>query len=128
MHGCLKRTPIVAKSTCEVKRPVIQKPMLYVHRPSRFPNCFPSDVEARDHFTSLIRKVEQGTAVELTRHGKPVAVLISMAEYQKLNGERPSFWDALTLFRNNVDLRQMDIQPEIFENLRDSSPGREVAF
>ncbi len=87
-----------------------------------------SIVEARDHFTSLVRKVEQGTAVELTRHGKPVAVLISMAEYQKLNGERSSFWDALTRFRNSVDLQQLDIQPEIFENLRDSSPGREVAF
>ena len=87
-----------------------------------------SIVEARDHFTSLIRKVEQGTAVELTRHGKPVAVLISMAEYQKLNGEKSSFWDALSQFRNSIDLQQADIQPEIFENLRDSSHGREVAF
>ena len=35
---------------------------------------------ARDKLTSITRDVEGGTPVELTRHGRPVAVLLSVEE------------------------------------------------
>ena len=85
-----------------------------------------SIADARDQFTSLVRDVEQDTTVELTRRGKPVAVLMSIQEYQRLQAHRIRFWDAYTTFRDKVNLQKLDIQPELFTELRDTSPGREV--
>jgi len=41
--------------------------------------------EAKDMLTQLVHSVEKGEAVRITRHGKPVAVLVSTQEYQRLN-------------------------------------------
>jgi prevent-host-death family protein len=87
-----------------------------------------SIAEARDHFTTLVRNVEQESAIELTRRGKSVAVLLSIQEYQRLSSSRGGFWKAFTAFRNRVDLRELDIEPDIFTGLRDQSPGREMAL
>lgn len=85
-----------------------------------------SIAEARDHFTALVRDVEQETAIELTRHGKPVAVLMSIDEYRRLTAEKVDFWEAYTAFREKVDLQQLNIRPEIFADVRDRESGREV--
>lgn len=82
--------------------------------------------KARDQFTSLVRDVEQDATVELTRRGKPVAIIMSIKEYQRLQASRIGFWDAYTTFRDKVNLQQLDIQPELFKEWRDLSPGREV--
>ena len=87
-----------------------------------------SIAEARNHFTALIHKVEQDAAIELTRRGKPVAVILSVWQYQQLHAEKRGFWGAFTTFRAKFDLQQLDVQPEIFKELRDKSDGREVAF
>jgi prevent-host-death family protein len=87
-----------------------------------------SIAEARNHFTALIHKVEQDAAVELTRRGKPVAVILSLRQYQQLQAEKNGFWGAYNAFRAKFDLRQLDIQPEIFKELRDKSEGREVVL
>ena len=79
-----------------------------------------SVTEARDHFTSLIREVEQQASVELTRHGKPVAVLLSSQEYKRLTASRPDFWEAYTAFRDQVNLQELDIEPEIWADVRSS--------
>ena len=39
--------------------------------------------DARNSLSSLIRQAESGELVELTRHEKPVAVLLGYGEYQK---------------------------------------------
>jgi antitoxin Phd len=39
-----------------------------------------SIAKARNHFTSLVRAVERESATELTRRGKPVAVMLSIQE------------------------------------------------
>lgn len=85
-----------------------------------------SIAEARDHFTALVRDVEQEAVIELTRHGKPVAVLLSIDEYRRLTAGKVDFWQAYTAFREKVDLQQLDIRPEIFTDARDRAPGREV--
>ena len=87
-----------------------------------------SIAEARDHFAALIHKVEQDTAVELTRRGKPVAIIMSIQQYQQLQAKRTGFWQAFNSFRSKYDLHQLDIQPETFAELRDGTPGREVAL
>ena len=87
-----------------------------------------SIAEARDNFTAIVRDVERVSAIELTRRGKPVAVLISIEKYRRLSAGRKNYWDAYSEFRDGADLRRLDIEPEIFEGLRDVAPGRETAW
>ena len=83
--------------------------------------------EARQRLPSLVQSVERGDSVELTRHGKPVAVLISVREYQQLQASRPGLWDAITAFRDSSDLGALDIDVDrVFGDIRDSSAGRDV--
>ena len=87
-----------------------------------------SIAEARDRFTSIVRDVEEKVAgVELTRRGEPVAVLLSVREYRRLSGEK-RFWDSYLAFREGSDLERSGIEPEVFEGLRDASPGREAGW
>ena len=84
--------------------------------------------EARDRFTSIVRDVEEKVAgVVLTRRGEPVAVLLSLQEYRRLAGEK-GFWDAYLTFREESGLDGLGIEPEVFEGLRDTSPGREAGW
>ena len=83
-----------------------------------------SIAEARRHLSSIVRDVEQAAVVELTRRGKPVAVLISPAEYRHLHSERMLFADAYRSFRERVNLADLDIGPDTFEGVRDVAPGR----
>jgi hypothetical protein len=54
-----------------------------------------------------------------------VAVLVSVAEYERLRPRRPDLWEAIEAFRERTDLSDVDVD-EIFRGVRDSSPGREV--
>lgn len=87
-----------------------------------------SIAEARNRFTAIVHDVEQEAAIELTRRGKPVAVLVSIHEYKRLSSNAGGFWKAFTAFRNRVNLQELEIEPEIFTGLRDQSPGREVSL
>ena len=54
--------------------------------------------EARKSLPGILDRVEAGSDVELTRRGKPVAVLVSTREYQRLHTERPAFGEAFRRF------------------------------
>jgi len=43
-----------------------------------------SIAQAKDHFSALIEDAERGVVVTVTRRGKPVARVVSEAEYGKL--------------------------------------------
>lgn len=81
--------------------------------------------EARDNLTAIVRDVEMTSAVELTRRGKPVAVILSIDEYHRLTQPAGSFLDALERFRQDMDLDDTALGPGIFESIRDDDPGRE---
>jgi antitoxin Phd len=85
-----------------------------------------SVAEARQQLPRLIRTVERGRAVEITRRGRPVAVLLSASEYLSLTGERPSFADAIANVRKRYVVDQLAIGDEEFQDLREESPGRRV--
>ena len=87
-----------------------------------------SVAEARQNFARLIRTAQRGKAIEITRRGEPVAVLLSASEYLALTGERPSFVEAVDRVRDRLGVDQLGIGDEEFEGLRDDSPGREVSF
>ncbi len=85
-----------------------------------------SIAEAKNTLPSIVHYVEKGPYVKLTRRGKPVAVLLSIQEYEKLCGQYGGFWKALTSFRMNLLDEKTKITDKDFEDLRDTSNGRKV--
>lgn len=87
-----------------------------------------SIADAKNKLPSIIHSVETGRAVKLIRHGKPVAVLLSIKEYQRLNRKREGYWTALTAFRKEMEKEKLLLTGEEFEHTRDYFSGREVDF
>ena len=87
-----------------------------------------SVAEARQHFARLIKRAQQGKAIEITRRGEPVAVLVSAAEYSAITGERPSFIDAAKQVRERLGVDSLNIGDSDFDGLREQSPGRDVSL
>jgi len=83
--------------------------------------------QVQSQLNQLIQGVEQGEPVEITRQGKRVAILLSVEEYERLKTEKRGFGTALEEFRQKYNVAEADIDPgEIFRDVRDKSPGREV--
>jgi len=91
------------------------------------PNSF-SIAEARDRLAALIHQVERQSRVEITRRGRPVAVLLSIAEYNRVTSLGKGFWEKYSAFCAAADLPKVQIEPEIFQGTRDRSSGREVRW
>ena len=87
-----------------------------------------SIAEARNHFTAIVHDLRATPLIQLTRRGKPVAVLLAIEEYERLSAGRTGFWESYEAFRDRIDLTQLDLEPAIFEGLRDRSPGREMTW
>jgi prevent-host-death family protein len=85
-----------------------------------------SVAEARENLAKMIRDAERGRAVEITRHGRPVAVLLSAASYLDLAGESRSFSDAIDTLRKQLRVAELGIDDQDFDGLRDPASGREV--
>ena len=85
-----------------------------------------SIAEARNHLHELVRHAaEEGKAVELTRRGAPVAVLVRRSEYGRLTAPARTFREAWEVFSRGGDLKQANIDPdEIFGGIREDNPGR----
>ena len=86
-----------------------------------------SIAEARSSLPSLVRAAESGKAVELTRRGELVAVLIGRRQYERLTLKYRGFSEAYEDFTREVDLEELAINPdELFSGVRDDIHGREV--
>lgn len=82
--------------------------------------------DARSKLPQLVREAEAGKAVELTRHGERVAVLIGRKQYERLISHSRRFSDAWDEFAAEVDLAELEIDPEeVFADVRDAAPGRD---
>lgn len=91
------------------------------------PNSF-SIAEARHDLAALVHELEKKRVIELTRRGKPVAMLVSLREYERLRRSTGDAWEAYVAFRKRVNLAELKIDPTIWKDVRDRSPGREVNF
>jgi prevent-host-death family protein len=69
-----------------------------------------SVAEARQNFARLIRS-ERGKAIETTRRGEPVAVLLSAGEYLAHTGERPRFSETITRYEPRCQRRGVPGRP-----------------
>jgi prevent-host-death family protein len=85
-----------------------------------------SIAKARDQLARIVHRAERGQPVELTRHGKPVAIVVSKVSFERLVSKDRDFVQAVEEFRETHDMESLNIDPGIFEDVRDKSPGRKV--
>ena len=88
--------------------------------------------EAKSSLTSLLREVEKGRSVRLTRRGKGVAVLISEREYDRLSRtKRPErdFLRFLGGWRREMIAKGLPfLSDDELAAMRDGSPGRDSSL
>jgi prevent-host-death family protein len=85
-----------------------------------------SIAQARANLASIVDEVETGPPVEITRRGKPVAIVLSPTEYESLKMQRVSFADAFRAFREKFDPAELGVDTNFAAALRDRDPGRKV--
>jgi prevent-host-death family protein len=83
--------------------------------------------QASDQLPAIVDDVAQHGPIEVTREGRPVAVIVSTGEYQRLSGDRLDAWTAYERFRASTDLGELDIDTA-FDDVRDRSTGRDVSL
>jgi prevent-host-death family protein len=85
-----------------------------------------SVAEARAHLPAVIDQAEAGEAVEITRRGRLVAVVLSREAFERLRAERPRFGDAYRAFLARFPLDEVGLERDFAASVRDRSPGRRV--
>jgi prevent-host-death family protein len=86
-----------------------------------------SVAEAKNTLPALLHEAESAP-VEIVRRGKPVAVILSRASYDRLRSKSEGVWVALERFRDTHDLDELDAAGA-FDGVRDRSPlGRPVRW
>ena len=85
--------------------------------------------EAKNKLTGIVRQAENGEIIELTRHGKPVAVLIGSEGYKTLKKGMKSFSGLLDAFNSEwpAGSDETGQEPEDpFRDIRSRDTGRTV--
>ncbi len=85
-----------------------------------------SVADARAHLPEILDDVEAGKDVELTRRGRPVALVLSPQRYEALRGEHAHFGDAYRAFLSRHSPTEVGLEPEFFDSLRARDSGRRV--
>ena len=85
-----------------------------------------SIAEAKNRFTEIVHEAERHAPIEITRRGLPVAVVLAIEEYQRLQDKSLTFAEAYGAFQQRHDLRQLAIEPSLFDNTRSPESGRPV--
>jgi antitoxin Phd len=85
-----------------------------------------SIAEARKNLPHLLDQVEAGAELELTRRGRPIAVVVSVSELQRLKSERSKFGEAFASFRRRFPLESTELPSAALRGLRYRGAGRQV--
>ena len=85
-----------------------------------------SIAEARSNLPSIVTQAEAGQEIELTRRGKPVAIVVSLGEIARLRSERATFGDAYNRFLKSHSPRELGLDDGFFNSLRVTDAGRKV--
>ena len=81
---------------------------------------------ARISLPTIVDQAEAGLTVELTRRGKPVAVVISLREFERLRTDRAKFGEVYRVFLETHVLEDVGLEPDVVTSLRDQGPSRKV--
>ena len=87
-----------------------------------------SIAEARSNLPRIVDQAEAGAEVELTRRGKPVAVIISHRQLERLRSERPRFGDVYRTFLRKHSLKDVGLEMNFFQGTREKASGRKVSL
>ncbi len=87
-----------------------------------------SITEARAHLPAIVDAASVGAPIELTRRGKPVAVVLSLGQYERLTAKRPSFTEAYRAFVAEFALDEVGLDQDFAASLRDQRTGRSVVL
>ena len=87
-----------------------------------------STQQLNSHLPEVLKQIERGNSIEITQEGEPFAVILSASEYQRLTDSKPTFWSSLQEFYANNDPEELEIEADVFADVHDRSPGREVNF
>lgn len=80
-----------------------------------------SIAEARNDLSGVVREVEAGRPVTLSRRGRPVAVVVSVDTFARMAGQTRGLRDAIDQFRHTW-AGELDDKPWIAA--RDPAAGR----
>jgi antitoxin Phd len=84
--------------------------------------------DARRSLPDVLDAVEAGVEVRLTRRGKPVAVVVSVSEYDRLTQKRVIFAQALGEFRKRFPQGAGGVGSRYWSSIRDRGRGRKVVL
>jgi prevent-host-death family protein len=88
-----------------------------------------SIAHAKNNLSSLIQEVENNEPIHLTRHGKPVAVIISEADYQHLEPKSKKLFKAISDWRSGLSAELGElIDDDELKQWRDRSEGRSFSW
>ena len=87
-----------------------------------------SIVDARSHLPAIIDDAESGLEIELTRRGRPVAVVVSSREFARLRGRQRHFRDVYRQFLARYPLLEVGVDHKFAASTRDRSAGRDVTL
>ena len=83
--------------------------------------------EAKNNLSQLIYQLESDEPIHLTRHGKPVAVMLSEANYQKLTQKNKGLFPAIQQWRSQLDEDSALTEAEL-KQLRASGQERKFSW
>ena len=87
-----------------------------------------SIAEARTSLPTIVDQAEAGLTIELTRRGKPVAVVVSLREFERSRTDRARFGEVYKDFLDTHVLQDVGLEPDFATSLRDRELGRKVSL
>ena len=76
--------------------------------------------DVKNNLSAYIKEVESGSTVEITKHDNPVAVLIGMEGYQKINPKKVSFLTSYKTFIEQYHYTESENEYEdIYDGIRE---------
>ncbi len=85
-----------------------------------------SIADARKNLPSVVDEAEAGSEVQLTRRGRPVAVMVSIDQYERMKADRSTFSESYREFRRKFPEGTPGIGSRYFNGLRERGRGRKV--
>jgi prevent-host-death family protein len=87
-----------------------------------------SIADARSSLPRIVDEAEAGAEVELTRRGRPVAVIVSRRTFDRLRDAHVHFDAAYRQFLSRFSLDEIGLDEADFRAARDRTPGRRVTL
>ena len=85
-----------------------------------------SIASAQSRLPGILHDVERGEPVEITRRGKPIAVVLSIDAYRRMSAPAKGFAELYDAWRRSVNPEDLEDAPAYFDGLRDRSVAPDV--